>query len=167
MKKVIFAMSLVAAFAWNCRAFYFAEKAFKAHLKLPDGFSIDVRLAQTPEELAKGLMFVESLPEKSGMLFVFAEDGVKDFWMKNTLIDLDIVFLSLEMEVKKVFHRVPRSSAGRPESEVARVRSQARYVLELAGGSARAHNLKPGSRIQVLGVTKWTTPSAPPPPDKK
>ncbi|MDA8245078.1 MAG: DUF192 domain-containing protein [Elusimicrobia bacterium] len=125
------------------------KDAASAVLTLPDGFKVAAELALTPEERERGLMFRKSLAEDRGMLFVFEDGGLKTFWMKNTLIDLDMVFLDGEMKVERVFHRVPRSYGDQPESEVARASSPAWYVLELASGAARSHKLRPGSRLAV------------------
>lgn len=132
-----------------CPALSVPAGASGAEIILPDGFKVGARLALTPEEHGKGLMFINDLPQNTGMLFVFNDDGVKDFWMKNTFIDLDMVFLSREMKAGRIFHRVPRSFTGQPEAEVARAGAPARFVLELAGGTARAHGLKPGSKLKI------------------
>ena len=123
--------------------------AREAVLTLPDGAAVRVELALTPEAQAKGLMFRTSLPPGRGMLFVFGSGGVKSFWMKNTLIDLDMVFLDADLKVLRVFHRVPRSRPDQPEDEVARAVAPASLVLELPAGSARAHRVRPGSKIRI------------------
>ena len=94
-------------------------------------------------------MFRGELPRDGGMLFVFSGLEARSFWMKNTFIDLDIVFLDGELKVIRVFHRVPRSNPGQAESEVARVSAPAACVLELPAGAARAHRVKPGSKIKI------------------
>lgn len=119
-------------------------------LSLPDGFRVAAEVAVTPEEHANGLMFRKELKPESGMLFMFQDDERKDFWMKNTFISLDIVFLDSKMRVVRIFHKVPASRSGQSDTEVARVAAKGRYVLELAAGTARKHKLKPGSRIKVL-----------------
>lgn len=137
-------------------AFEIPKGAGEAVLALPDGFKVRVELALTREEQSKGLMFRTELKEDRGMLFVFAEPGDKSFWMKNTLVELDIVFLDKDLKIGKVFHRVTPSSPEQGE-DVARVEAPARCVLELAGGAARKHGLKPGARLKI---------SFPPPPEK-
>lgn len=82
-----------------------------AELVLPDGFGVRAELALTPETQAKGLMFRTELPRDKGMLFVFGKLESRSFWMKNTLIDLDMVFLDGDLKVLTVFHMVPRSKA--------------------------------------------------------
>lgn len=137
--------------------------AATALLTLPDGFRVSAELALTPEAQARGLMFRKELPEGSGMLFVFGAVEPRSFWMKNTFIDLDIIFLDGDLKVLKVFHRVPRSFEGQPEGELARVSSAAACVLELPAGAARAHKLKPGARLKIsFPAEKKKAPAAPP-----
>ena len=63
---------------------------------------VQVELAQSPEELQQGLMHRESLGEQEGMLFLFGTEQPLDFWMKNTLIPLDIIFVNSEFEIVSV-----------------------------------------------------------------
>jgi len=151
MIKIVFFMSLFAISAeiQGAAAVSIPAGASEAEITLPDGFKVKARLALTPEEQSKGLMFVTDLPQNQGMLFVFEEDAPRYFWMKNTLIDLDIIFLSGELKAGRIFHRVPKSFAGQPEEEVSRVAATARFVLELAGGTARVHGLKQGSKLKL------------------
>jgi uncharacterized protein len=120
----------------------------RAVLLLPDSSKIDAELAITPQAQERGLMYREKLGDDEGMLFVFREDAPRTFWMKNTYVSLDIVFLDADMKVRNIFHRVPRSYPDTPESEVARVSAPAMYVLELAAGRARKAGLRPGSVIK-------------------
>src|SRR3989344_3516093 len=59
----------------------------------------DIEIASTSEELSKGLMFRENLEKNSGMLFIFPENGIYGFWMKNTLIPLDIIWINSNKEI--------------------------------------------------------------------
>lgn len=147
--RLALAFVLLGLLAAGAAALRVPAGAREALVLLPDGFAVTAELALTPEEQAKGLMFRESLPEGRGMLFVFGDPGVKSFWMKNTLVDLDMVFLDDKMKVLRVFHRVPRSRPDQPESEVARAVAPASVVLELPAGSARAHKAAPGAVLRV------------------
>ena len=148
-------LALLLALAGAAAALKVPPGAAVAELALPDGFRVKAELALTREKQARGLMFRESLAPGAGMLFVFDEPGVKTFWMKNTLIDLDMVFLDGELKVLKVFHRVPRSTgADQPESELARASAPATCVLELPAGTARAHKVRPGARLKASSPTK-------------
>ncbi len=130
-------------------AFEIPEEAGEAALGLPDGFKVKVELALTRETQAKGLMFRNELAGDRGMLFVFKEGGEKEFWMKNTFVELDIIFLDRELKIAKVFHRVTPSKPGESDLEVSRVSAPAFCVLELAGGAARRHGLKPGAKLKI------------------
>jgi hypothetical protein len=149
MKKTSLLLIVSLLLCGRASALSVPSGASSAKLVLPDGFSVKAELALTPETQEKGLMFREELPRDRGMLFVFARLELRSFWMKNTFIDLDMVFLDAGLKVIKVFHRVPRSTAGQPEEEVARVSAPAACVLELPAGAARAHRIKPGSKIKI------------------
>ena len=135
-----------------------------ALLTLPDGSKVSAELALTPEAKEKGLMFRTELAPGRGMLFVFGETAPRSFWMKNTYIDLDMVFLDGDLKVLKVFHRVPRSFPGQPEGELARAYAPAACVLELPAGEARARKLKPGAKLRISFPPKNAALPAPPPP---
>lgn len=112
---------------------------------LPDGFTVRLELALSPEEIANGLMFRPSLAADRGMLFLFDEARLPSFWMKNTLIALDLVFLDPVGTVVDVIPEVPPCAADpcptySPEAP-------ALAVLELGAGSAKAHGIEPGATL--------------------
>lgn len=106
-----------------------------------------VEIADTPEKQALGLMHRRTLKDGCGMLFVFADDEVRSFWMKNTLIPLDMIFLNAAGQVVSLRQSVP-PCRGDPcpayESEL-----PARYVLEVAGGTAKKLKLEVGDKIFI------------------
>lgn len=87
-----------------------------------------VEIADTPEKQEKGLMSRESLPEDQGMLFIYDEPQDLSYWMKNTLISLDIIFIDDDMEVVSV-------KQGQPMSEEPITESDVQYVLEVNSNS--------------------------------
>lgn len=139
MKKIFLLLAALICFA-GC-------DYRQTDVTLPDGFVIRVRLADTPQKTEKGLMFVKHLPEDEGMLFVFEQEGVHYFWMKNTLIDLDIIFLSADGKITQLYEKVPHTYTYTPDAEVPRVAGQAQYVLEAAAGTISRHGLKSGDKI--------------------
>ena len=86
--------------------------------------SYDVKLAQTDEEKEKGLQGVNELPENEGMLFIFDEAEDVSFWMKDTSIPLDIVFIDDELNVISVYQGIPESEEFITEKNVT-------FVLEV------------------------------------
>jgi hypothetical protein len=113
---------------------------------LPDGSEVQAELALSFAERQRGLMFRRELPAGQGMLFLFENPGRYGFWMLNTLVPLDIVWLDSERRVVFVSGNTPPCPAGTfcPTygSEVL-----AQFVLELAAGQAAAHGLTVGARL--------------------
>ena len=102
----------------------------------------DVYLAQDFEQRRRGLMFVRSMPERTGMLFVYESDEVHSMWMKNTYIPLDMIFARSDGSVSSVIHRAePHTLVSRASIE------PVRYVLELNAGTARRLDIGSRSRI--------------------
>jgi uncharacterized membrane protein (UPF0127 family) len=102
-------------------------------------------IADTPEKQARGLMFRRCLKEGYGMLFVFPDDEVRSFWMKNTLIPLDMIFLNSDRQVVDLYRSVPPCRADPCPSYTSAL--PARYVLEIAGGLAQKLKLEIGDKI--------------------
>ena len=117
---------------------------------LPSGAVYAVELARTPEEQAQGLMFRESLPERTGMLFLFRDAAPHQFWMKNTMIPLDIVWLDDAGRVVFVSADTPPCRADPCPNYGPEV--PAPTVLEIAGGMAAKEKVTVGSRIKLEGV---------------
>jgi uncharacterized membrane protein (UPF0127 family) len=108
---------------------------------------IRVEIAETPEQHARGLMFRRCLPPDRGMLFVFADEDLRSFWMKNTLIPLDMIFINGDRQVVALHESVPpcrRDPCPGYESG-----APARFVLELAGGTAQKLRLRLGDKIFI------------------
>ena len=114
---------------------------------LPDGFTVKAELALTGEEREKGLMNREYLAENGGMLFVFNEEAPRYFWMKNTFINLDMLFIGADKTVNQAWANVPKSYVYTPDHQVAVRGGIAKYVLELPEKSIRKHNITAGSKI--------------------
>jgi len=105
-----------------------------------------VELAADDYSRMRGLMFRESMPRDAGMLFVFEAEYPQAFWMKNTLIALDILYFdSAGKLVSMSTHTPPCKTAYCPSYPSS---AAARYVLELNAGEAEQLQLKPGARLQ-------------------
>ena len=116
-------------------------------ITLPDGFKVKAELALTKAESEKGLMYRETLPENEGMLFVFNKETPHYFWMKNTFINLDMLFIGQDKTVNQAWENVPRSYAYTPDNQVAIRGGMAKYVLELPAKSIAKHKITIGSKI--------------------
>ena len=121
---------------------------------LPDNFKVKAELALTKAETEKGLMHRETLPEDSGMLFVFNEETPHYFWMKNTFVNLDMIFIGRDQTVNQAWENVPRSYVYTPDNQVAIRGGIAKYVLELPAKSITKHKIKVGSKIKFDNVLR-------------
>ena len=121
----------------------------KNEVLLPDGTAVRVELAQTQEETELGLMYRETLGENEGMLFIFPEDDFRLFWMKNTLIDLDMIFIDSTGEIINIADKVPHSYIDAPQDEIATAGGFGKYVLEVNAGFAIKHNLHQGDKLII------------------
>ena len=109
-----------------------------------------VELALTPEDQAQGLMYRENLPPLSGMLFVFDAPAPHHFWMKNTMIPLDMIWLDAAGAVVFVSADTPPCKAD--PCATYGPDSPARMVLEIAGGKAKAEGVTEGSKLELIGI---------------
>ena len=113
---------------------------------------VKVELARNDEDRTRGLMYRRELPPNSGMLFLFEAPEIRRFWMRNTYIPLDIIFLN----ERRVVVGIEENTI--PLDETSRGPDQpAQYVVEVAGGEARRHGLTVGARAEFLqldGVPK-------------
>ena len=112
---------------------------------LPDGTTISLELALTPEEIGQGLMFRPSLPDDRGMLFLFEVERVPSFWMKNTMIPLDLIFLGGDGTVVEIIDNAQPCVAEPCPHYIPATPSRA--VLEVAAGVAGQHGLVAGDPI--------------------
>ena len=99
-------------------------------------------LALTPSEHSQGLMYRKELGADRGMLFVFPELTQTSFWMKNTLIPLDIVFIGSDKKIVSIVENAV------PQTETPRsAEGPFLYVLEIEGGRSRALGIQAGDRV--------------------
>ena len=120
----------------------------KTSLEFANGKKIIIDVADTPAQREKGLMFRKKLPQDYGLLFVFPQALGLQFWMKNTWVSLDIVFIGPDKVITRVHRRVRPSTQKTTDKEVARVGGYAQYVLELPAGAAAKQGLKEGQGLK-------------------
>lgn len=120
-----------------------------------DGAPVRVRVevALTPAARERGLMYRTKLADNAGMLFVFPDDADHRFWMKNTPLALDMVFIDREFTIVGIVENaVPFSTASVGAGQ------SSRYVLEVNAGFARRHRLRVGDPVRFRGVPREAFP---------
>ncbi|MCJ7873675.1 DUF192 domain-containing protein [Phaeobacter sp. J2-8] len=132
-----------AAILWAGAAFAACEPG-KVELAGDFGrVSFDVSVADDVDERGRGLMFVEDMPNSTGMLFIYQEPHKVSFWMKNTLIPLDMIFIDARGVVKKVHAKAVPGDLRGISSDFPVL-----SVLEINGGLAARIGIKPGTLVR-------------------
>jgi uncharacterized protein len=109
--------------------------------------SFRVEVAVTPEEHARGLMYRSTLATDAGMIFVFDESSVQRFWMKNTLIPLDMIFIGKDRKIVGIVEDAA------PETETERmVGVPSQYVLEIGGGLSARLGIHAGEPVEFQNI---------------
>jgi len=106
----------------------------------------EVELARTREEQAQGLMFRQSLSRDKGMLFIFPGEGIYSFWMKNTLIPLDIIWINENKEVVFISENI--LPCEKDPCPLFSSDKKSKYVLEINGGVSKEIGLKVGDKVE-------------------
>ena len=105
---------------------------------------VQVEVVATPQSRARGLMFRENLPDGTGMLFIFPETRILSFWMRNTPISLDIIFIDPSGTIVNIHpDTVPYSETSLPSSQ------PARFVLEVPGGWCARLGVRAGDQVEL------------------
>ena len=108
------------------------------------GTTVVAEVADTPVARRMGLMGRASLSPDSGMLFVFPKESERSFWMKNTLIPLDMIFIDDRGEIVGIVHNAtPNTLTGRSVGQISL------YVLEVRGGYAKENQIEAGSWVDL------------------
>jgi uncharacterized membrane protein (UPF0127 family) len=107
--------------------------------------NVTLEVASTAAQRSLGLMYRDSLELNHGMIFLFPDEKVQSFWMKNTKIPLDIIFLDSAMKVVAIqydaapYSEAPRDSKGKPS----------KFVVELVAGSCVKYGVSEGSTLMI------------------
>ena len=110
----------------------------------PGAPRIDVELARSEPEKERGLMFRTRLPDDQGMLFSWNNEEPRNFWMHNTCIPLDMMFIAADGTIAGILEQVPTLN-----DDARGVPCPAAHVLEVNAGWSRAHGVKPGMTVRI------------------
>jgi len=116
--------------------------------------NIDYHLetARTPAKQSQGLMNRTSLCPNCGMIFIFPLELPQIFWMKNTLIPLDIIFIDSQGKIINIETAVPQPNTSDNQLTRYHSRSPAKYVIELNAGDASKISLSPGDTVDLSSL---------------
>ncbi len=109
-----------------------------------EAMHINVEIADSPDEWRYGLMNRASLPQDAGMLFVFEDDEPRYFWMDNTLIPLDMIFIASDLTIINIHENATPLSR-----DIIASSGPCRYVLEVNGGLCAANGIDVGDHVDM------------------
>jgi uncharacterized membrane protein (UPF0127 family) len=113
-----------------------------------DARMVTVERAITPQQHAHGLMDRTTMPENHGMLFIFDKEQTRTFWMKNTPLPLDMIFINRDKKVVGIVENAePQTLSPRAVAELSL------YVLEVHGGWSKRNKVTPGCQVQFKDIT--------------
>jgi uncharacterized protein len=123
----------------------------RARVKLKDAYGgqqlVEVEVAATRDARTRGLMWRTELAPGKGMLFIFGQETVQSFWMRNTLISLDLLFITADGTVAGIVERAePQTTTSRT------VGKPSKYVLEVPGGWCATQGIVAGSKATIEGA---------------
>lgn len=145
-------LALVAGFALGCTSSAETVDAGPQPMRLPVAIATDegdvtfqAEIADTPDERQKGLMFREQMEDEHGMLFLFPDERQRSFWMKNTYIPLDMIFIRADRTILGIVENAePRTMNSRS------VPGASQFVLEINGGLAKQRGLAAGQEVRFI-----------------
>jgi uncharacterized protein len=103
---------------------------------------LNIEIADTTETQTRGLMFRDKLDENSGMLFVFKNETIREFWMMNTYIPLSIAYISRQGILNEIYYMRPLDTSIRYPSQ-----QPAMYALEVNKDWFKKNNISEGSKV--------------------
>ncbi|MGQ9371742.1 DUF192 domain-containing protein [Azospirillum sp. A39] len=154
MKVLVFWLSAVSAVSAATPAAAleaFERSSLVIETAAGGAYRFDVEVATTPAQQAQGLMFRERMAPDAGMLFVYGQPQPAAFWMKNTLIPLDMLFVGADGRIVNIHERaVPQSL------DAIRSAGPVKGIVEINGGMSARLGIRPGDRVvhPVFGTAK-------------
>ena len=149
--RVLAAVIVLIIVGFNIFLFSDQTRLYDIRLKSTRGnFSLKVELAKTMREKQKGLMFRENLKVGEGMLFVYKKPLIPTFWMKNTLIPLDMIFIGKDLSIKYIEQKAPPCISEDDECPHYSPPVAIQYILEVPGGYSKLFGIKAGDILEIV-----------------
>lgn len=154
-KRIVFAFLFIGAAALTILyvvrypAFFFGKgRRQESTVRFVDrNVSVFADIANEPYMWSKGLMFVEQMPDNQGMLFIFPDERKRSFWMKDTLIPLDMIFISRDKRVVTIRkNALPCTTVVCPTYDST---TDASFVLEVNAGFADTYGIQEGDLVEI------------------
>lgn len=117
-----------------------------------NGHSYNLLIAKDDKSRQIGLSNRKSLDKNSGMLFIFPKKGIYSFWMKNTQIPLDMIYIDDDKIVYVVKNAPPQAGKNDSNLPIYTPTVQANYVLEVNGGESDKYKYKSGDKVTLKGI---------------
>jgi uncharacterized membrane protein (UPF0127 family) len=141
---VILLLPLLLLLAFGCRP----NPRVVVSTKSGRDIALKVEVADTPAKRALGLQYRSELGDDRGMLFLFPFPAAQSFWMKNTPISLDIIFIGSDLRIVGIVHQAaPFSTASLSVS------GPSQFVLEVRGGLSRQAGIEVGNPVRFEGIS--------------
>jgi uncharacterized membrane protein (UPF0127 family) len=112
-----------------------------------DNITVELEIADDDVERQRGLMFRHDLAGNAGMLFIFPNEDKHAFWMKDTYIPLDIIFITADLQVADVIANAEPLSL-----DIRSIDVPTRYAIEVNGGFAQRYNIVPQTQVRLVNV---------------
>lgn len=142
MKRILALMLVLFAFPALAQPVTFPKDTVTVETATGARHKFNVELATTPPQISQGLMFRRQMAADAGMLFLF-DPHPAVFWMKNTYIPLDMIFIGVDGRILNIAERtIPLTETPVPATGMTRA------VLEVNGGTAARLGIKPGDRVR-------------------
>ena len=151
---IIFLVPILSFYLWAFPASSLPGEPSHLHtglatIQTPKGITLYAEIADTPQQRRKGLMFRHSLAPDHGMLFIFQDSAKWTFWMKNTKIPLDMVWIDKKGKIVDIHHAAPICERADDFCPRYTPRDDAMSVLEIRGGMAKNLGLKRGDILTL------------------
>jgi uncharacterized membrane protein (UPF0127 family) len=146
--RAVLVMTAVGLFAAGCSSSNFTDEVNLTQVTFPNGVKINAETMRSDVELMRGLMFRESLASGRGMIFIHPKEGAFHYWMYQTKIPLDMIWMDHDRRIVEMsLDTPPCRASSATECPNYGGNFQSKYVLEVNAGIARKNGLKTGDTL--------------------